>query len=367
MEHKVLYCILISLAIYLSCPDAHAFKLSPQGTALEKSVAKKYSNWWRRIVASLTEKELPNFSEPVHEEITNRIYGCEGDADVCGNPDEGSAGSYVLAGVRWNDDPPFRLEEGEGGGTSCKIEETIRFTTQPKCWYELFQDAKKKAQGGKLLDAASRTSLLGRSHFGDLQFLHAMAARDGEPAAVTRKRVMMWAEFVWGVVTGDYTLKTKLKEVEVEGMGDFFGRTEWTVQDLWTLGNPPLRTRIKEVAFGSLLHMVEDSFAKGHVDRMEAVQGAKCEDAPEYLEPGRIRQFHAYNNQDPNKHAEYDSRNAFSAQWSVNKPNMIGVGQVLYAYFNRGASWDDVRPYVECVFMVVDPEARASAGNGFTR
>lgn len=347
--------------------DALPFKLSPKGTALEQSVAKKYSNWWRRIVAALNKKGLDHFSEPVHEEITNRIFGCQGDPDVCGNPDVGFASSYILAGVRWNDDPPFRLEEGEGRRTTCKVNETIRFTTQAACWGELFWDAKKKAEAGKTLDAASRTSLLGRSHFGDLQFLHAMATRDGELASETRRRAMMWAQFAWGVARGQHGLATIMREVPVNGMREHFGRTNWTVQDLFTLGNPSLRREIKAVAFGSFLHLIQDSFAKGHVDRAEPIQGKKCDAVPQYAAPGVIRSFHAYNNQDTGKHGEADSRNAFSAHWSVDRPSVVEVGQILLAFHERSASWEEVRQYLECVFTIEDVNARASAGAGFLK
>jgi hypothetical protein len=344
-----------------------AFKLSPQGTALEQSVAKKYSNWWRRVTTRLSDKGLPHFTEPVHEEITNRIFDCQGDQDVCGDPNVGFASPYILAGVRWNDDPPFRLEGDEGRGTTCKVTETIRFTTQPACWAELFRDVKKKAEAGKMLDAASRTSLLGRSHFGDLQFLHAMASRDGELAADTKRRVMMWAQFAWGIATGKYSLATRLKDTQIEGMQQHFGRTEWTVQDLLTLGNPPLRPRVKEVAFGSLLHMVQDSFAKAHVDRAEPIHGRMCDGALRHSAPGIIRSFHAYNNQDSDKHGEYDSRNAFSAHWTVDKPGVIDVGQMLRAYFERVATWEEVQPYLDCAFTLENPNAQASAGEGFLK
>ncbi len=89
MTRAVLVAFVLVLCGY--CPKSFAFKLSPQGTALEQSVAKKYSNWWRRIVAGMGAKGVPHFTEPVHEEITNRIYGCNGDADVCGNPVVGFA------------------------------------------------------------------------------------------------------------------------------------------------------------------------------------------------------------------------------------------------------------------------------------
>jgi hypothetical protein len=348
-------------------PVALSFRLSTEGTALEQSVAKKYSNWWRRIAVGLSPKGLDHFTEPVHEEITNRIYDCQGDVDVCGNPNVGFASNYVLAGVRWNDDPPFRLDEGEGRGTTCKVNETIRFTTQPGCWYELFRDAKKKAESGKVLNAASRTSLLGRSHFGDLQFIHSMATRDGEPAAETRKRIIMWAQFTWGISVGQHGIGAKLREIPVEGMQDHFGRADWTVQDLFTLGNPSLRREIKAVAFGSFLHMVQDSFAKGHTDRAEAIQGRKCDAISQYAAPGVIRSFRAYNNQDSGKHGESDSRNAFSAHWSVERPSIVEVGQVFLAFYERLVSWAEVRPYVECVFAIENADTPASAGAAFLK
>jgi hypothetical protein len=62
------------------------------------------------------------------------------------------------------------------------------------------------------------------------------------------------------------------------------------------LGNPKLRLWIKQVALGSLLHMVEDSFAKGHAER--AVNGESCAAAGSSLGAGRIREFHSYVNQD---------------------------------------------------------------------
>ena len=177
----------------------------------------------------------------------------------------------------------------------------------------------------------------------------------------------MWAQFTWGVAVGQHGIGAKLKEVSIDGMQDHFGRTDWTVQDLFTLGNPPLRREIKAVAFGSFLHMVQDSFAKGHTDRAEPLQGRKCDVVVQFAAPGIIRSFRAYNNQDSGKHGESDSRNAFSAHWSVDRPSVVEIGQVFLAFFERSASWQEIKPYVECVFAVEDPNARASAGAGFLK
>lgn len=356
---------LAAVTFVVAVPDAMAFKLSPSGTAFEKAVAKKYANTWERWMSRVTGLGVELFTESVHEEITHRIFDCEGGEDVCGDPDIGYATQYVLAGVRWNDDPPFRLEEGEGRGTSCKTVETIRFTTQPVCWAELFKDAKGKAKRGMALNGANRSSLLARSHFGDLQFLHAMAERDGEVAAETRRRIFMWAEFTWRVSMGEFGLSTRLKEIPVDGMQEFFGSTDWRVQDLFTLGNPALRRHVDEVAFGSLLHMVEDSFAKGHAQREEGAAGEKCPGTGNLPAPGRVMEFHAYGRQDGGAHAKYDSRNLFTTHWASERPHVIDVGRALRDLWERDAPWAETRSYLECVFALTDPNAKASPGTDF--
>jgi hypothetical protein len=347
---------------------ASASKLSPQGTPLEQRISKIYSSWWGKQLLKIAQVGIPNFTEPVHEEITERIYGCQGsiDSEVCA--DTGTqrfANWFVIAGVRWNDDPPFRLAEGEARRTKCKVTETIRVTTQPWCWYQLFRDAQRRAVQGQLLDARSGASLLARSHYGDLQFLHSMASKDGEPAAETKRRIMMWAEFTWRVGQGDYALGTNLKDVKIAAFEEFFGHTDWRVQDLFTVGNQSLRPGIKDLAFGSLMHMVEDSFPKGHVDRDEATYGEVCPEAKEYAAPGRIKSFHSYVHQDATKHGGYDSRRGFVEEFESDHPNVVDAGQVLRGYYDRKASWDEVKPYLECVYDLEDPQVPASAGAGF--
>lgn len=355
------------LAAFVCCLGVTAVaappsKLSPRGTKFEQHVAQKYNNWWERLVALLGRKGLALFSEPVHEEITTRIFGCDGARSLCGDPNVEFAGPFVLAGVRWNDDPPFRIDPAEFKNTSCKSAETIRFTTQPRCWYELFKQAKRSATLGKLQDAESRAPLLARSHFGDLQFLHAMASQDGEPASETRTRVLMWSEFGWRVASGEYRLDTKLSAIPIDGFQHFFGKSGWTVQDLFTAGNPALRPHIQDVAFGSVLHTVEDSFALGHAARETAPPPACANGLPV---PSRIIEFHSYTNQNESKHAEEDARAAFERGFTGAEVNVVTVGRPLFKFYQEKAPWETVKPYFECVFTVIDPMTPASAGAAF--
>jgi hypothetical protein len=280
-----------------------AFDLSPKGTRFDQDAVKAWApRFLDRILTALANQGLPKFKHPVHEEITHRVYGCNyQDATICGDPDAQFATPYVIAGVRWNDDPPFQMNPNQAQGTSCRTRYedgrtmTIRFITQPRCWGQLFLAARRQinADAGRRFDAANQSSLPLRSHFGDLQFVHSMASSDGEDPAETRSKILGWAEFTWGVVRGSHKLQTWLKDINVPVVQQFFGNSGWRVQDLFTLGDPSLRRFVSDVAFGSLLHMVEDSFAAGHVDRMQPAPGAKCP-GNSHDAPGPIGEFHSY-------------------------------------------------------------------------
>jgi hypothetical protein len=148
---------------------------------------------------------------------------------------------------------------------------------------------------------------------------------------------------------------------------DFFGLTDWRVQGLFTLGNVALRPRVKEVALGSLLHEVQHSLPKGHVDRAEATLRGTCAGAKGYFAPGRVREFHAYNKQDTAQHADYDSRKASAQHSRAARPNVAAVSQLLLDHQKSGPASEEVRPYVDCVFALEDPEAKGSPGAGFKR
>lgn len=366
MNHA-LRAILVGL-IFLSLP-AESFKLSPEGSFIERKLASRSQSAWEKIISNLALKGIHKIGEPVHEEITNRILGCEGDADICGAPDYEPKNAYVLAGVRWNDDPPFRFEKGHGNYSGCEPDTTVRLVTFPRCWANVFKDGKVRAGKGETLDANTAPLVL-RSHFGDMQFLHSMASRDSEPAAVTRERIIMWAEFTWRVALGEYSLSTRVRDVPVNGLREFFGIKGWSIQDLFSLGNPHVRkpVNLSELAFGSLLHMVEDSFAGGHVERAIPDSQEKCVGTiREHSVPGRIVEFHSYGQQDSKKHGDDDARSAFSAHWSDTKPSVIEIGRTLNDYFVRRTPWNELKPYIECIFALDKDVRPASAGEKYAR
>lgn len=361
MKRKLYVNLLLStyLALVLAAP-AGAHKLATQSTPEERRLAGITSGSWSGVERLLARWSVSAFTEPVHEEITNRIYGCNG--DVCAGSVATAAPVPVLAGVRWNDDPPFRMSPQQARGIKCNTRETIRFETQPSCWVGLFMDANSGAAKGRKYGPGD--AMLYRSHFGDLQYLHAMAASNGEPASDTKARLMGWFEFTWRASLGEYTLETRLKDIDNPTLRTAFGRTEWRLLDLYTLGaSGGLRRHTHDVAFGSLLHTLQDSYAAGHVDREEASGLKRCVlQGVSVSAPGNILAFHAYNQQDHDKHAESDSRAAFMRGFQ-NEGNVVDVGRVLVMARDQKVPWESMVPFFDCLFILQSPDAPAGPGD----
>lgn len=360
-ERRVHWCAVMAGVFFaVGCGDVVAYQLSPSGTGVERHETKAKAVWYERYKSNVATWGVYNFTHSVHEEITQLIFGCDTSPDACADPEIEFAPATVIAGVRWNDDPPFRV--ATTAIPECRTDQTIRVVTQPTCWYQLFRHAEKRAHTTYFDGNSKRWNTMYRSHFGDLQFLHAMASRDGEPAGITRDRVLMWAEFAWSVAIGSEKGNTLLKDVKVKGFSAFFPRSGQNVLDLYTLGNQGLRRRLDDVAFGSLLHVVQDSFAFGHAERENPVPGAVCS-GTNLPQPGMIRAFRSYSNQDHKKHGAHDARAAFQNSTQVS-PNAVDVGKVLLAMYEDKKPWSEVEPYLNCVFTVQDEKIGASPGEG---
>lgn len=369
LNRVALLCAVISAVPLLSVgTSSWAFDLSSKGTRLDRSAVKEWSSYLDRILSKLADTGLQKFNEPVHEEITHRTFECNHEgASFCGDPDAQFATPYVIAGIRWNDDPPFQLNDKQAKGMPCKISYpdgrrmTIRFITQPACWGKLFLHGKHqiKIDSDSRFDQSTQAALPLRSHFGDLQFIHSMASSDNEDPVETRKKILGWAQFTWSVVLGEFKLETWLKDIDQPTIKQYFGSSNWRVQDLFALGDQSLRPYIDQVAFGSLLHMTQDGFAAAHVERLEPAAGSTCPGTAARM-PGPVVEFHSYTGQSSSNHALADTRDAF-----VNNrltPDVVDVGRELLSLRNRRAAWGDVEAYLMCVYNFAPNVRGASAG-----
>lgn len=347
--HRALAVIAVVIPFAGSFPSAIAFGLRPESEIVGKikslTPRKELSKRWDKAAYFAVDR----FSHPVHERITHLIWGCQSDADCdLTAPGMSYAPAAVIAGVRGNDNPPFELVT-----TSMKecAGRTVWLRNYSDCWLKLFRDGEQRAMRGAALDLTSGTVIMLRSHFGDLQFLHAMASRPDERAGETQVNVLMWAELTWRIARKELSRGTLLSDTPVARLDNYF-KGEETIQTLFARGNPTHRDILDALAFGAFLHTVEDSFSRSLVDRYEA-NGQDCgPDMP--VQPGTIRQLLNYAMQNPSRHAVEDEDNAFNLQGVHIRPDSVDVGKALKAYLDRGATWEEVQPYLACIFAVAD-------------
>lgn len=312
-----------------------------------------------RIEQYASDRLLGVFKSPVHEAITHTAFGCsDSDPIRCTNADR--APPSIIWGVRWNDDPPFKMKPGRA---HCTYEQTIRAHTQPRCWYQLFKDGEARALRGERLGPGY--ALLYRTHFGDLQFIHAMASEDSEPPQVTRANILLWAEFAWTIATVPDKYYKYIRDLGIGRIGEYFPG-EITASNLLSLGNPDFQTdRIDAVALGTILHMVQDSFSAAHVAR-NLPTGAPCPSQP-YRAPGLITQFHNYVHQDQRLHDEEDRLDALRIQVHEENVTAVSVSRDLVELWKQGRRWPVVRPYFECIFALSPSAAPAGPGEEYRK
>lgn len=219
-----------------------------------------------------------DIGDPVHETLTRKAL------ELAGLRDESDF--EPIRGVFWNDDPLAQLFDRNR-------KRSDDFSTGIG-WARDFKSAERRAAAGESFGVSA--TLLERSHFGDLQFLHAMAAKDGVPAATTRAEALRWCEFTYRVAVGDVPVSTPLSAVPIEGFPALFPRqAAETVAGLFQC-----HARVadaKKRALGSLLHVLQDSLAAGHVEREPGAAAGRR---------GKIVCFYSYAKQDHGKHAADD-------------------------------------------------------------
>jgi hypothetical protein len=84
--------------------------MQPVGTDFDRALAQLDESKAERLLTKLADMGVEKFLEPVHEGITQRIYGCNDswdDKPRCAK--NNFAPKAVIDGTRWNDNPPFMV------------------------------------------------------------------------------------------------------------------------------------------------------------------------------------------------------------------------------------------------------------------
>lgn len=281
--------------------------------------------------------------DPVHENLTERSL--RQSKLLLQSEDYSSPQAWeYIRGVIWNDDPQILLLKRD--------DLDAQKFTWGVAWLRIFKDAEHRALAKEVFSVGA--PLTARSHFGDLQFLHSMAAADGERPIDTQRAVMRWAEFAYRTAIGEIESDSFLSAVPVAGIPELFADRHMTVGELFgaeRVGD--LRRR----AMGSLLHVIQDSYAAGHTDR---------QDRPDRRR-GNIRCFYSYAQQNHAKHAADDGwqgSGAVSARLAKMKgaQDAIEVGAALLSRYRTSppAPWPDVQNYLLSGPFALAADARPS-------
>ncbi len=364
-------CLAATAFTFLTLPiDATAFQVLPRISDVDRKLANLGGNQWIDGVGQwFVNNAIPLIKSPVHEAITLNAIDCAEQAGLesqCVTTDAVRSNQVLLYGVRWPDDPPFSLNRITPPRiTACDPKVTLRSTAQPKCWQGLFSDADKMAKQRMLSKPGEPAFgpgeyLLYRSHFGDLQFFHAMAAYDNETAAETQRRMKMWAQYLWGVGVKTIPTDRFIRTLEIEELPSYFPG-DMTATNLFATGIVEVRKNLDQVAIGVLLHMLQDSFSQAHTGR-NAETGAACQAIPRFTQPGSIQQFYSYAGQVGSLHNHEDTFKSLGLQTLQMSPSVVDASRAFLTLWKENAPWSEAERYFDCVFALEDPSAPAGPG-----
>jgi hypothetical protein len=333
---------LLNGLLLLSAWPVQAFKIDPWSygapTLSAKGVERQlegFVNNPRQVLlgpvswASQVPAAMAQLKEPVHENMTELsircaiaplsvenglISQCAGRSQLMRNaPGFSESDLELVRASRWPDAPPMR--PGSFINPSRLVCGEVRVPENAACWALLMSANSTEGtepdtpvvEGAEARTRRALGNLLRRSHFGDMQFLHAMAS-PGEAPARTRERMLLWAAFTFGVANGTIATDAPIASLAVPLQAEVLrGLSDRTVHQFFETRAAVSPETIRRTALGALLHMVQDSFSASHVQRGNETVG----DAATPF--GAIMLFHDYGCQSPDKHAEADR--AESAPW----------------------------------------------------
>lgn len=288
-----------------------------------------------------TENKLTEDLNNSHKICSTRtLDGINLDKFITEKASSSDVGNYVplIEHVRWPDDPTRMLSNKR----SISKFGTLIKGVPP----EAYGSCKKRAKEGEF--RITEDGLLCNSHYGKLQFLHAMAEKNGEPASKTRSRMEEWLKFSFMVATSRQELNDNYctfwkQNQEYPNLSNImyepsFSENKWCEErgqwrkyvpfihpfPAWNVGTSfnlvckgPLVSDtcnfyssdpsvIRLIALGSILHMIQDSYSNSHVNR-----GSSGPEAKVICNP--IAGFNGYFDQDSNKHTISDKWPSFDS------------------------------------------------------
>ncbi|KAF4965852.1 hypothetical protein FSARC_6372 [Fusarium sarcochroum] len=253
-----------------------------------------------------------SFHEPIHESLTLSAL-ISSNSGVSPGTTVKNASNHdweYIRGAIWNDDPDCQL-------FNDSLSQNHSYSLGAD-WYKFYSRGKNEWNPNDL-DALRFRNPIGRSHYGDLQFLHCMASNRGEDPDETKEKVMVWMEVMYKLATGEDGInpdmevsKTKLtKFCPVRSLPPQYLSLAYFLAKTSQFEGLDIRRR----ALGSMFHVIQDSYAIGHTRRELINEKDKISDDPLKFRQGAtdrwgpIINFHTYFGQDGDSHSHYDHSN----------------------------------------------------------
>lgn len=252
----------------------------------------------------------------------------------------------------------------------------LRFTTALKV------RCARAAENAGVDYTLDRSGLMCGSHFGRLQFLHAMRSAPNEPSAVTAAKMSAWADFTFGVTTGLIDLNGAYCEAftaEAPAIaadmaptdcasrrlyGLPFGR--WTTATLFTLrcghvlasrhcrilGGSESEVVARQAAQGALLHLIQDSFSQSH-----AVRGSESRPFEARIDCALATGFHFYGGDAVASHGSADKPPVLSPSCGPDAAvdDAVTASATAIWMIRRGASAEAFRSYFQTRVLGLTP------------
>lgn len=257
----------------------------------------------------------------------------------------------IIFGTWWNDDP-LMLTLGQG----------MDFTWGGyKVWSSIFGWRRSTYPGAlKRCDVPAEMHLGRVSHLGDLQHLHFMTTIDHQVHDNAELRVdetirlaLEWLEFAYGVATGKTPPDSFLsiedqKRLHLPSIAENHcvkaSNVKVNVLFSGTRRDSEERNlRTPDLALGSMLHILQDSFSPAHTCRFPIMQGNKLNAV--------LREVYNYNHQDEKKHADLDGY----PQWFLHQlrsgervfeNDPVAVGSWLIGAVDQDLPWSQVKEHL---------------------
>lgn len=282
----------------------------------------------------------------IHESLTAVTLECDKSDGICKKVvAKGIPIKNIIEGVRSNDFPATYYNQKAVPWCKGRVLRIER-DQDVACLFGSLAHVQGQQQKFSDIGWTRIRPVIVRGHYGDLQFLHAMAP-DGQLAADTYSNIYAWMKFSYSVARKEVDLRKDIYESGVPEIQKFFWRGSRKSGDLMNYRFEP--NHASAVAIGQMLHIAQDSFSKCHTERDSN---------------RRVVGFLSYVHQNKSTHSSHDAATPDFKNVPPDALNPVAFGKELLAHWVDDAPWEKVEPLIQKYFEPLNGARPATTGEG---